>query len=117
VVVAVGADHVGQHLGVPRVRFPPRRGVPVTIPGGRHGIHREHHIAGRNQGGDEEAPVGLDPDHHLARVVGVRLDELVEPADTCHPLREPATGETAPVLVLHEHVVMGLSPVTPTKII
>ena len=74
VVVAVGADHVGQDLGVTGVGLRSRGRVAVPIARGRHRVHREHQIAGRDQRGDEQAPVGLDPDHHLAGLIDMAAD-------------------------------------------
>ncbi len=55
----------------PGIGLRARGRVPVPVTRRRHRVHREHLIARRDQRGDEQAPVGLDPDHHLARIVGV----------------------------------------------
>jgi hypothetical protein len=44
-------------------------------------------------------------------------DELVESSDPFDAFGKSSTAEAFGVLVHHVHVVMGLGPVTPTKII
>jgi hypothetical protein len=87
--------------------------VPIPIPRGRHRIHREHQVPRRHQGGDEQAPVGLDPDHHLIGLDDVVADQIVEAGDALYALGQPASTEAFAVLVLHVHIVVGLSPVHP----
>ena len=50
-----------------------------------------------------------------AGLLDVAADQLVEAGDALHPLGQPATAKTFAVLVLHVHVVVGLSPVHPYK--
>ena len=111
VVVAVGADHVGQDLGVTGIGLRSRGRVPIPIPRGRHRIHREHQVPGRHQCGNEQAPVGLDSDHHLIRLDDVVADEVMEAGDALHAVGQPAPAKAFAVLVLHVHIVVGLSPV------
>lgn len=115
VVVPVGADHVGQHLRITRIRLGPRRGVPVSVARRRHRVHRIHLVPGRDERSDEQATVGLDPDHHLARLSGVTADHVVEPRDAGDTLAQPATGQPFPVHVFHIDVVVGLGPVHSHK--
>jgi len=42
-------------------------------------------------------------------------DQIVKTGDALHPLGQSTTGQTCAVLVDHEHVVVGLSPVHPNK--
>ena len=89
--------------------------MPVPVTRCRHRIHREHLVAGRHQRSDEQAPVGLDSDHHLLRFADMAADKVVEAGDALHSLRKAAAGEALSVLVLDMHVVMGLSPIHPYK--
>ena len=54
----------------------------------------------RYQRGHEQAPVRLDPDHHLTRISGVRGDQVMEPGDARDPLGQPPAGQPAALLVL-----------------
>jgi hypothetical protein len=71
VVVAVGADQVGQHLGVPAVGLGPGAAMPTAV--AAHGVRvdRIDLVAGRQQRAHQQAPVGLDPDRDLGRVLGM----------------------------------------------
>ena len=89
--------------------------MPVPIAGGRHRVHRKHLVAGGHQRGHEQAPVGLDPDHHLDGLFGVVAHHLVEPGDALHPFGQPATGQTLAVRILDEHIVVGFRPVHSNK--
>src|SRR5215213_9835305 len=51
--MAVGADQVGQHPGIPTVRLGPRDGVALPIAAGRQRVHRHHLVAGRDQRPDQ----------------------------------------------------------------
>jgi len=64
---AVQPHNLGQHMRISGIRLRPRRGVPLPIPGHRHGIDREHLIAGSDQRLHPLATVGLDPDLHPRR--------------------------------------------------
>ena len=44
-------------------------------------------------------------------------DQLVEPADTFHTLRQPPAAQLAALLILDVHVMMSFRQSTPTKII
>lgn len=72
-LVGVGAGHVGQHPGITGVGLGARHPDPVPVAVHRQRVHRQHPIAHPHQGPHEQAPVGLDPDHHLDLVV---LDTL-----------------------------------------
>ena len=48
--------------------------MAVAIARGRHWVYGEHQITGRDQRSDEQAPVGLDPDHHLAGLIDMPAD-------------------------------------------
>ena len=85
--------------------------MPVPVARGRHRVHRVELVASRHQRGDEQAPVGLDADHHLGGVLDVRAHQLVEPGDAVHPLGQPGLAEPLAGLVGHVYVVVGLGPV------
>jgi len=115
VVVPVGADHVRQHLRIPRIRLRARGRVPVPVPGRRQRVHREHQVASRGQRSDEQAPVSLDPDRHLARILRVSGGELVEPGNPVHALGEPPAAQPLAGLILDMHIMMGFRPVDANK--
>jgi hypothetical protein len=92
--------------------------MTFAVPRRRQRVDREHLIAGREQRLHPRAAVGLDPDHHLIRfgvdrqMLSQQRVQLPDPRDT---LRQPATDQPAPGLVLDLHIVMGLSPVVPDE--
>jgi hypothetical protein len=67
-VVAVGADQVGQHLGVPSVGLGPGAAVAAAVTADNLGIDRIDLVAGGQQRPDQQAPVGLDPHCDLRRI-------------------------------------------------
>ena len=119
-LVGIDAHHVGQGVRIPRIRLGPRRRVPLPIAGHLQRVHREHPIPGRDQRGHPRAAVGLDTDHHLpgpGRVVRVSepADQLVQPGQALHTLRQPRRGQPPPRLALHLHIMVILSPVVPDE--
>ncbi len=114
-VVAVGAHHVGEHLGVAGVGLGAARRVTVAIARRRHRVDRVELVAGGHQGADEEPPVRLDADHHRRWIIDVRANELVEAGDALYPLGQAGLGQSSALLVGHMHVVVGLSPVHSNK--
>jgi hypothetical protein len=88
--------------------------VPVTRRG--HRVDREHLIPRRDQRIDEQAPIGLDPDDHLARLGGMRRGQLMEPGDSFDAFWQPPSRKPPALLILEMHVMMGFRPVHPGKI-
>jgi hypothetical protein len=78
VVVAVGADELGEHLGVTRIGLRPREGVAVPVARRGPRVDRVHLIAGLDQRLDPQAPIGLDPDHDDAGVLAEGADQLMQ---------------------------------------
>jgi len=115
VVVPVGADQIGQQLGVPGIGLRPGQVVPVPVAGHHQRIDRIHPIARRGQRVHPQAAIGLDPDHHLVRLLDVPSHQLVQPADPGQPLRQPPRGQPGPGRVHQVHVVMVLGPVITNK--
>ena len=60
-----------------------------------------------------EATVGLDPHHHLPRLVRQPGQQLVQLADPLDPLGEAAPRQPGPRLVHHLDVVVALGPIVP----
>lgn len=114
-MVAVGADQIGQHPRIPAVRLGPGDGVALSIAAGRQRIDRDHLVAGRHQRPDQQASVGLDPDHHLGRVARIHRDELVQPGHPGHPIGDSLTGQHAPVGGHQAHVMVALGPIDPDQ--
>jgi hypothetical protein len=114
-VVAVGADQVGQHLGVTGVRLGPRGAVAFPVAAGGQGVDRHHLVAGRHQGPDQQPPVQLDADHHLGRLAGVVSDQRVQLGDASDPIRYPPAAQHGAGLVEHADLVVGFGPVHADK--
>jgi hypothetical protein len=68
VVVAVGADQIGQDLRIAAVGLGPRAAMPAAVAVDHLRVDRIHLVAGGHQRPDEQPAVGLDPDRHLRRV-------------------------------------------------
>ena len=115
VMMAVGADQVGQHPRIPTVRLGPRDGVALPIAAGRQRVHRHHLIADRHQRPDQQPPVSLDPDHHLGRVAGIAGDELVQSSHAHHPIDNPLAGQHPAVGGHHTHIMVTLGPINPDQ--
>ena len=81
VVVPVGADQIGQQLGIAGIGFGARDVVAVAVAGHRQRVDRIHLIAGRAQRRHPQAAIGFDADHHLIGFLGVGGDQLVQPPD------------------------------------
>jgi hypothetical protein len=84
VLVTVGTHQIGQHQRVARIALGPSRGVPVAVPAHAHRVDRIDVIAGLDQRRDPHAAVGLDPDHHLARLASVLGQQRVQLGDPSH---------------------------------
>ena len=97
-VLPVGADHVGEHLGVTGIGLGARTAVAFPIAGHRLGVDRVHLIAGADQRRHPQPAIGFDPDHHLGGILDQLADQLVEAGDPGHPLRQTAAGQ-APTLL------------------
>jgi len=92
-VVTVGADQLGEHLRVTRIRLRPRRCVPVSIPRRRWRVDRVHDIAGFDERLNPQAAVGLDPDDHLARIVSMPRHEFMQDRDPTDPFGHSARSQ------------------------
>jgi hypothetical protein len=68
-------------------------------------------VAGCQQGTDEQAPIGLDADHHVVRPFSVLPEQGVQPGHALEPFRYPARGQHSPLAVEHAHVMVCLGPV------
>jgi len=82
--------------------------VALPVSAHRLGVHRVDLIARGDQRGHPQAPVGLDPDDHLARVIGLIGDELVKAAHAVESLGESLGGYAFAILSLDLDVVMVL---------
>jgi hypothetical protein len=78
-------------------------------------VDRVDLVAGGQQGSDQQAPVGLDPDRHLGRVLGVGGDQRVQLPDPGQPVGNPPNREHVAVLVQQAQVMVALAPVHPDK--
>ena len=64
-LVAAGADHVRERMGVALVALGPRGPEDLPVPGRLLGIDPEHPVPRRPQRPHPRAPVGLDTHQHL----------------------------------------------------
>jgi hypothetical protein len=115
VVVAVGADQIGQHLGVPSVGLGPGAAVAAAIAADDLWVDRIDLVAGRQQCPDQQASVGLDPDRHLPGLLGMGGDQGMQLPHPCQAIGDPASCQDTSVLVEQAQVMMGLAPVDPEK--
>jgi hypothetical protein len=115
VVVPVGPDQVGQDLGVPGIGPGARDGVAVAVAAGGQRVDRIHLIAGRDQRAQEQAAVGLGPDHDLGRVGDQAGQQLMRRGQPGQYLSHPP-GRHDPAALVHDgHIMVGLGPVQPDK--
>jgi hypothetical protein len=96
VVVAVGADQIGQHLGVPAGGLSPGGAMATPIAADHLGIDRIDLVAGRHQRPDQQAMVGLDPDRHLSWVLGMGCDQGVQLANAGQAIGDPPSRQELP---------------------
>ena len=89
--------------------------MPVPVTRGGQRVDREHLIPRGDQRRDEQPPVSLDPDHHLARIVAVPGGQLMEPGDPLHTLGQPPAGQPPALRIHQQNVMMSLSPVNSSK--
>jgi hypothetical protein len=73
-------------------------------------VDRIHLITGGDQRHHPQAPIGLNPNHHLLRL-GILLellrDQLVQPSDPSDPLGQPGPTQPPTGLVLQLHIMVG----------
>jgi hypothetical protein len=92
VVVPIGSDQVGQHLGVAAVGLGPAAAAPAAVAADDLRIDRVHLVAGRQQRSDQQAPVGLNADRDLRRVLGMGSHQDVQLLHPGQPVRDPTDG-------------------------
>ncbi len=114
-VVPVGADQIGQHLGVSLIRFRSRHLVAVAVTTHRHRVDRIHLIPRSRQGIHPQATVCFDTHHHLGGVVSMSGHQGMEPTNAFQTLREATAHQPSPRLIHHIDVVVGLSPIITHK--
>ena len=113
-LMPVGADHVGQHMGIRGIAFRPRHRVPLPIPRRLTRVHRIHRVPGSEQRLHPYPAVGLDPNRHLARrrhLATMDCDQLMQPGHTIDALDQPRTSNHPARRVLNLHIVMAFGPV------
>ena len=111
VVVAVGADEVGEQPGVAGVGLRASDMVAVTVARRRARVDGVDVVAGRDQRRDPGAAVGLDADHDLAGPGGVLCDQFVQSGDPRDALGQPPGGEALAGFVHELDVMVVLGPV------
>jgi hypothetical protein len=111
VVVPVGSHQVSENLGVPGIRLSPGRRMPIAVPTGRERIDRIDLVTRRQQGSNEQPPVGLDPDHHLVGLGDMVCQQRMELTHALEALRNPSLGEDRACHIQHADVVVRLRPI------
>ena len=111
VVVAVGADEVGEQPGVAGVGLGAAGVVALAVARRRARVDGVDAVAGRDQRRDPGAAVGLDADHDLAGPGGVLCDQFVQSGDPRDALGQPPGGESLAGFVHELDVVVVLGPV------
>jgi hypothetical protein len=98
--------------------------VPLPIPRHLHRIDRIHPVPRHDHGLHPWPPIGLDPDHHLRRIIrSISLGPIAEaisdqgvqlgyPLDS---LRQPTPGTSPTLLIDDLDVVVALRPVVPDE--
>jgi hypothetical protein len=114
-VVPVGADQIGQHLGVAGVGLGSRGGMAVAIARRCHRVDRIYRVTGGEQRPHHQTTVDLDADNNRLVVVTMLGDEPMEVADPGRAVRNPAFGEDPPVLGHHANIVMVFGPIHSHK--
>jgi hypothetical protein len=115
VVVPIGPDQVGQDLGVPRIGLGARDGVAVAVAADLKRVDRIDLVAGRDQGPDEQAAVGLGPHHDLGRILSMGGQQLVQDRQPSQPSATPPGRHHRSELVHDGHIMVLLGPVQPNK--
>jgi hypothetical protein len=111
VVVPVGADQVGQHLGVAGVGLGPRQHVALPVAVHRLGVDGVDLVARGQQGAHPKPPVGLDADHDLCGIVCPLGQQAVQVGQALQALGQAPAGQAPAVFVMNLDVMVGLSPV------
>ena len=110
-VLAIGADQLGQHLGVARIRLRPRHGMAIAVATHRERIQGIHLIPGGHQPLHQQTAVGFDANHHGLGFRGVRPDQLMDACQAFDPIGDARLVETGSCLVKETHVVVRLRPI------
>jgi hypothetical protein len=71
--------------------------VPLTVAAGLQRVDPIDLISGGGQRTHQQTAVGLDADDHRRRVLSVRGDQLVKPADSWTPSATRPVARTCPV--------------------
>ncbi len=111
--MGVSTHHVSEHVRASGIALGPRYREPVAVSGSLQRVDREHGVAGADQRLHPRAPVGLNPDHHLERLVcpDVLTDQRVQPSHSRYPFRQPGLGQFPSRGVHHLHVMVVFRPV------
>jgi hypothetical protein len=87
--------------------------VAVAADGQR--VDRIDLVADRHQGADEQATVGLGPDHHLGRILPMGGQQLMHQPQPGQPLGHALSSGHAAEAVHHHHVVVSSAQSSPTN--
>jgi hypothetical protein len=73
--------------------------VPVAVATDRQRVDPIHLVAGGQQRTDQQSTVGLDPDHHLAGILGMPGKQRVQLGHAAEPVGDAALGQHRALLV------------------
>jgi hypothetical protein len=90
--MAVGPDQIGQHLGIAAVGLGPRDLVAAAVAADDLRVDRIHLVTSDQQRADQQPPVGLDPDRHLRRFLGMGGHQRVQFPHSGQPIGDSAGG-------------------------
>jgi hypothetical protein len=113
--VAVGTDHIGQHLGVPSVRLGPRTAMAAAVAAHHLRVNRIDLIAGRQQHPNQQAPVGLNPDDDLGWILGMSSHQGMQRPDSGEAIGDTPGCKHIAVLVEQAQVMVALALVDPEE--
>ena len=90
--MAVGPDQIGQHLGIAAVGLGPAAAMAAAVVADHLRVDRIHLITSGHQRPDQQPAVGLDPDRHLRRFLGMGGHQRVQFPHSGQPIGDSAGG-------------------------
>jgi hypothetical protein len=114
-IVPVGADQVGQHLGIGCVGLGPGAVMAAAVAADHMPVDRTDLVASGHQGPDQQASVGRDPDRHLPGLLRMGGHQPMQLPHPGQPIGDPVSCQDTAVLVQQASVMVDLSQSSPTN--